>query len=283
MDFDCSHEIRRLNKTLVPLKESHDKPRQCVKKQRHPFTDKDPSSQSYVFSSRQAWMWELDHKEGWVPKKWCFWIVVLEKTLQSPLDHKETKPVIPKGNQPWIFIGKIVAEAEAPILWPPDGQSQLTGKDPDAGKGWRQKKRVAEDEMVGRITDSMDMNLNKLQEVVKVREAWCATVHRVSRSWTRLSDWTTTMSRLILPPPNCSHFFFQQPFIGHHLGVRHSICVWEYQIERHTPCSQVARHWAISCITFMCVHSLPHEHWGKKSPWSGTCMYFLEEWTWEDE
>ena len=150
MDFDCSHEIRRLNKTLVPLKESHDKPRQCVKKQRHPFTDKDPSSQSYVFSSRQAWMWELDHKEGWVPKKWCFWIVVLEKTLQSPLDHKETKPVIPKGNQPWIFIGKIVAEAEAPILWPPDAKSRLIGKDLDAGKDWCQKEKMtAGHEMVG--------------------------------------------------------------------------------------------------------------------------------------
>ena len=100
------------------------------------------------FSSSQAWMWELNHNEGWVLKNWCFWILVLKKTLESPLDHKETKPVILKGNQPWIFTGKSVAEAEAPILWPPDGKSQLTGQDSDAGKGWRQKENMAaEDEM----------------------------------------------------------------------------------------------------------------------------------------
>ena len=92
---------------------------------------------------------ELDHKEGWEPKNWCFQIVVLEKTLKSPLDSKEIKPVKPKGNQPWIFIGRIDAEAEFPTLWPPDMKSWLTGKDPDAGKDWWQEKRVTEDEMVG--------------------------------------------------------------------------------------------------------------------------------------
>ena len=95
-------------------------------------------------------MWELDHKEGWLPKNWCFWIVVLEKTFESSLDSKEIKPISPKGNQPWIFIGRTDAKAEVPILWPPDVKSQLTGKDPDAGKDWRQEEKGAtEDEMVG--------------------------------------------------------------------------------------------------------------------------------------
>ena len=95
-------------------------------------------------------MWELDCEEGWAPKNWCFWTVVLEKTLESPLDSKEIQPVHPKGNQPWIFIGRTDAEAEAPLLWPPDVKNRLTGKDPDAGKGWRQEEKgTTEDEMVG--------------------------------------------------------------------------------------------------------------------------------------
>ena len=105
-------------------------------------------SQSYSFSSSHVRMWELDHKEGWVLKNWCFWTVVLEKTLESPLDSKKIKPVNPKGNQPWVFIGRI--DAEAVILWPPDAKSQLIGKDPDVGKDWRQEEKGAtEDEMVG--------------------------------------------------------------------------------------------------------------------------------------
>ena len=101
------------------------------------------------FSCSHVWLWEFDHKEGWVPKKWCFWTVVLDKTLESPLDCKEIHPVHPKGNQSWIFFGKTDAEAETPILWPTDVKNWLTGKDPDAGKDWRQKKRTTEDEMVG--------------------------------------------------------------------------------------------------------------------------------------
>ena len=107
--------------------------RQCIKKWRHHFADKGLYSQNYGFSSSHVQMWELDHKEGWV-LNWCFWTVVLEKTLESPLDRKEIKPVNPKGNQPWIFIGRTDAEAETPILWPPDVKSWLTGKDPAAGK-----------------------------------------------------------------------------------------------------------------------------------------------------
>ena len=131
-------------------KESYDQPRQHIKKQRHYFTNKGPSSQSYGFSSSHVWMWELDHKEGWAPKNGCFWTVVLEKTLKCPLDSKEIKPVHPKGNQSWIFIGRTDAEAEVPTLWLPDGKSQLIRKDPDAEKEWRQEEKgMTEDEMVG--------------------------------------------------------------------------------------------------------------------------------------
>ena len=120
---------------------------QCVKKQRHQFADKDLYSQSYGFSSGHVWMWQLDHKEGWALKNWCFWTVVLEKTLESPLDSKQIVNL--KRNQPWTFIGRTDAEAEAPILWPPDAKSWLIGKDPDARKDWRQKEKgVAEKEMV---------------------------------------------------------------------------------------------------------------------------------------
>ena len=137
---------------LTPWKKSYDQTRQHIKKQRHYFADKGPSMnlQSYGFSSGYVWMWQLDHKEGWAPKNWCFLTVVLEKTLESPLDCKEIKPVNPKGNHSWIFIGKTDAEAEAPILWPPDVKTWLVGKDPDAGQDRRQEvKGATEDEMVG--------------------------------------------------------------------------------------------------------------------------------------
>ena len=129
-DGDCSYEI----KMLAPWKKSYDKPRNHIKKQRHHFTDKGPYSQSYGFSSSHARMWEMDNKEGWAPKNRCFQTVALEKTLESPLDSKEIKPVNPKGIQPWTFTGR--TEAKAPILWPPDAKSWLTGKDLDAGKIW---------------------------------------------------------------------------------------------------------------------------------------------------
>ena len=121
-----------------------------IKKQRHPFAHKGLYRQSYGFSSSHIQMWELDHKEGWAPKNLCFWTARLQNTLESPLDCKEIQPVNFRGNQPWIFIGRTDAEAEAPILWPPDVKDWLTGKDPDAGKDWRQKEQgVTGDEMVG--------------------------------------------------------------------------------------------------------------------------------------
>ena len=134
---------------IAPWKNSYDKPRQHIKKQRHHFASKGPSNQSYVFSSSHVWMWELDNKKGWALKNWCLWTVVLEKTLESLLDIKEIQPVHPKGNQSWIFIGRTDAEAETPILWPPDTKSWLIWKDPDAGKEWRwEEKGMTEDEMV---------------------------------------------------------------------------------------------------------------------------------------
>ena len=135
---------------LTPWQESYDQPRQHIKKQRYYFPNKGPSSQGYDFSSSYVWMWELDYKERWAPKDRCFWTIVLEKTLESPLDCKEIQPVHPKGNQSWVFIGKTDVETETPILWLPDGKSWLIWKDPDAGKEWRQEmKGMTEDEMVG--------------------------------------------------------------------------------------------------------------------------------------
>ena len=147
-DGDWGHEMKRCllpgTKAMTNLdtwNKSYDKPRQCIKKQRHLFANKCPSSQSYGFSSSHVWMWELDHKESWAPKNWCFWTVVLEKTLESPLDSKEIQPVHPKGNQSWIFIGRTDAEAETSIFWPPDVKNWLIGKDPEAGKDWRQEEK----------------------------------------------------------------------------------------------------------------------------------------------
>ena len=137
-------------KTPAPWKKIYNKPRHHIKKQRHNFANKGPSSQSYGFSSSHVRMWELGHKEGWASNNWCFWTMVLEKTLESPLDCKEVQPVNPKGNQSWIFIWRTDAEPETSILWPPDAKNWLIGKDPDAGKDLSQEEKgMTEDEMVG--------------------------------------------------------------------------------------------------------------------------------------
>ena len=144
---DCSHEIKRrllLGRKVMTNIDT------ILKKQRHYFANKDLPSQSYGFSNSHVWMWELDYKESWVTKNWCFWTVVFEKTLDSSLYSKEIQPVNLKRNQSWIFNGRSDAEAETPILWPPDAKCWLIWKDPDAGKDWGQEEKgMTEDEMVG--------------------------------------------------------------------------------------------------------------------------------------
>ena len=135
---------------LTPWKESYDEPRQHIKKQSHYFAKKGLSSQGYGFPSSHVWIWELEGKESWGQKNWCFWTVVLEKSLESPLDCKEIQPVHPKGDQSWVFIGWTDVEAETPVLWPPDTNNWLIWKDPFAGKDWREEETgLTEGEMVG--------------------------------------------------------------------------------------------------------------------------------------
>jgi len=147
------------------------------------------ASTSVLPMNTQDWSWELEYKESWALKNWCFWTVVLENTLESALDCKEIKPVNPKGNKSWIFIGRTDVKAEAPIFWPPDVKNWLIGKDTDAGKDWRQVKGMTEDEMVG-WHHPLNMSLSKLWELVMDREVWHASVQGVTRTWTWLSDWT---------------------------------------------------------------------------------------------
>ena len=196
-DDDCSHEIKRhllLGRKVMTNLDRILKSRDIAKK--------GTSSQGYGFSSSVVWMWELDYKESWVPKNWCFWIVVLEKTLESPLECKEIQPVHPKGDHSWVFIGRTDVETKTPVLWPPDKKSWLIGKDSDAGKDWGQEQKgKTEDEMVGwhhRLDGhgfGWTPGVGDWQGGLACCSSWG---HRVRHDWATELNWTVQFSHLFL-------------------------------------------------------------------------------------
>ena len=162
------------------------------------FANKGPSNQGYGFSSGHVWRWELDCEESWVLKNWCFWTMVLVKTLESPLDCKEIQPVHSK-EQSWVFIGRTDAKAENPVLWPPHVKSWLIGKDSNAGRDWGQEEKgTTEDVMAGWHHCLMHMTLSELWELVMDREAWHAAIHGVRHDWATELNWTCVRKSTII-------------------------------------------------------------------------------------
>ena len=216
---------------LTPWKESYDKFRQRIKKKRHYFANKGPFSQSYGFSSSHVWMWESDYKESWLLKNWCFWTVVLEKCLKSALDSKEIKPVNPKGNQSWIFIGRTDIKLKLQYFGHLMGRADSLEKTLMLGKiEGRRRKRWQR--RLNSITDSMDMSLSKLQELVIDREVWHAAVHGMAKSRTQLSDWT-----------ELRHYFkcftkikgINQTEFNEKIKAIRRDCPWYLHMHQHTP------------------------------------------------
>ena len=217
-------------KMLAPWKKNYDKPRQPTKKQRHHFTDKGLSSQSYDFSSSHVWMWELDHKEDWAPKNWCFSIVVLEKMLESPLGSKERrsnqsilKEISPEYSLEGLML-KLKLQYFSHLMWRMDSleKTMMLGKiEGRRGSGWQRMR------WLGSFTDSMNMNLSELQETLKDRQAWCAVVHGVTKSQTWLSDWATATC----PISNFNNFLLKKNahclkmnFISQHCSLLSLLC-----------------------------------------------------------
>ena len=193
-------------KTIPSWQESYDKPRQCVEKQRHSSADKGSYSQGYVLLSGHVLLWELEHKEGRMPKNWCLWTVVLEKTPESPWTARKSNQSILRGINPEYLLEGLMLKLTLKYFGH-DMNSCLIGKVSDSGKDWGQKeKSSSEDEMAGWHHWSMDMNLSKLQEMVRDREAWRATVHRVAKSWRRLGNWIATTINSLHTNPQVSNF-----------------------------------------------------------------------------